>query len=87
LSLAQGIHSSVADAAMVNRLREVKEAPRTVYLCKNIKVPCVLIECGFITNSADTALLSSAEYRRNLAYAIFDGVKGYLDQNNSSVVE
>ncbi len=87
LSLAQNIYNSIADAAMVTRLREVKEAPKTVYLCKNVKVPCVLIECGFITNSADTAFLCSEEYRKDLAYVIFNGVQTYLNPNNSSVVE
>lgn len=40
--------------------------------------PAVLLECGFHTNAADTALLKDPAYRDKLAGAICDGVCQYL---------
>ena len=40
--------------------------------------PAVLLECGFHTNAADTALLKDPAYRDTLAGAICDGVCQYL---------
>lgn len=39
---------------------------------------CVLVECGFLSNPEEEALLCRAEYRQKLAYSIFDGVCAFL---------
>lgn len=48
------------------------------YLLVNAKVPGVLIETGFITNSADLALLKSERYRQYVADTISAGITKYL---------
>jgi len=40
--------------------------------------PAVLMECGFLTNSHDAALLNNGSYRAKLAAAIAEGIASYL---------
>lgn len=42
--------------------------------------PCVIVECGFLSNSQDLRLLTSQEYQKALTNVIFKGVMLYLYQ-------
>ncbi|MCL1901522.1 MAG: N-acetylmuramoyl-L-alanine amidase [Firmicutes bacterium] len=47
----------------------------------------ILVECGFLSNPEDERLLSTEEYRQNIAYQIFCGALDYLaNMSNSSKV-
>jgi N-acetylmuramoyl-L-alanine amidase len=52
--------------------RGVKRA--RFYVLRNNRIPSVLIECGFLTNSQDAALASNSSYRQRLAGAIANAV-------------
>ena len=86
-TLAESIYASVFQNAEVTRLREVKKAPDTVYLMKTLRVPAVLIECGFISNKADENLLSDPSYREKLAYVLYDGIVGYIERRTDLPAE
>lgn len=77
-ALAENIHKSISDNATVNRLRDVTHAPERVYITKNVKHPTILVECGFISNSADETLLKDESYRENLAFALYYGIDQYI---------
>ena len=47
------------------------------YMLKCTQNPSVLVECGFLSNGEDEALLISAEYQKALAYAIFKGAVAF----------
>ena len=40
--------------------------------------PSVIVECGFLTNAADEALLLMQEYRQRIAETICSGTLAYL---------
>jgi N-acetylmuramoyl-L-alanine amidase len=40
-------------------------------------VPAVLVECGFVSNNAESTLISSSAWRSHVAEAIVDGVENY----------
>ncbi|MDD3947158.1 MAG: N-acetylmuramoyl-L-alanine amidase [Clostridia bacterium] len=40
--------------------------------------PSAIVECGFLSNSEDDALLNKPDYQDKLAYRIFCGILGYL---------
>ena len=42
------------------------------------QAPAVLVECGFLSNAEDEALLVTEEYRQKVAYAIFKGTLAWL---------
>lgn len=85
--LAENIYASVFKNAEVTRLREVKKAPDTVYLMKNLTVPAVLVECGFISNQSDETLLNDPAYRENLAFVLYSGIVDYIEKKTLAVPE
>ena len=50
--------------------RETKKATSAIYILKRITIPAVLVECGFLSNEAECALLNTAEYRLGTACVI-----------------
>lgn len=68
-------HALLGQVPMVDR--GVKHARFAVLrLCSQ---PAVLIECGFVSNSAESALISSSAWRNHVAEAIVDGVENYRE--------
>ena len=47
------------------------------YMLECTDSPSVIVECGFLSNESDEALLSDEEYRTQIAYAIFAGAVSY----------
>jgi N-acetylmuramoyl-L-alanine amidase len=48
------------------------------YILNCSKYPSAIVECGFLSNPEDDALLNNEDYRNKLAYRIFCGILGYL---------
>ncbi|MEP6672972.1 MAG: N-acetylmuramoyl-L-alanine amidase [Chthoniobacter sp.] len=66
-------HALLGHVPMVDR--GVKHARFAVLrLCTQ---PAVLIECGFVSNNAESTLISSSAWRAHVAEAIVDGVANY----------
>jgi N-acetylmuramoyl-L-alanine amidase len=49
------------------------------YILNCTDKPAVIVECGFLSNSADEALLITAEYQEKLAYNIFCATAAFLE--------
>jgi len=47
-------------------------------------VPVILVECGFMTNSEEDALLSTESYQNTIAAAIADGLVSYYSNHNNN---
>lgn len=52
----------------------------TAYLLKEIEIPAVIVEAGFISNPEEEKLLGDAAYQRRMAQAIAAGLFKYLSQ-------
>ncbi len=61
----------------LNGDREIKPMP-DIYMYKRLKVPGVLIECGFLSNYEERRLLKTKEYQEKLAKSITEGVIAYF---------
>lgn len=59
--------------------RRIKMAPDSIMLMKNIHAPAVTIECGFLSNPREEALLKQDGYQTKIALAIAGGYIQYLD--------
>ena len=57
--------------------RGVKTAPFVVLI--GAAMPSVLAEIGFLTNSAEEALLRKPEHRQKIAEALYKGISSYAD--------
>ena len=60
--------------------RKAKLAPEGIYLMKHISAPAVTIECGFLSNPEETALLALPGYRLKIAASICCGYTEYLEK-------
>lgn len=51
------------------------------YILNCTSYPSVLVECGYISNPEEEALLNTAEYRQKLMHSVFSGILIYLGFN------
>jgi N-acetylmuramoyl-L-alanine amidase len=61
-----------------DRAKECKAAGGGVYLLKNAKIPAILVECGFLSNADETALLNTQEHQNRLALTVLASVLEHL---------
>ena len=71
--LAKAVQEALNTAVNTHRAKEAKAIGSGVYLMKNIHAPGLLVECGFLSNSEETARLQTAEHQRKIACAIVSG--------------
>ena len=50
--------------------RKAKSMPENIYLFDHISCPAILVECGFLSNGEEAALLSTETYQRKVAVAL-----------------
>lgn len=50
------------------------------YICREIDCPAVIVECGFLSNDEEAALLQTEAHRQKICDLIFKGVMLYLYQ-------
>ena len=60
------------------------EKPETYYILRSGDCPCVLVECGFLSNAHDEELLQTQDYQQKCASAIFKGLQLYFSQRTMS---
>ena len=58
--------------------RILKKAPDGVYLMKKANIPACLVECGFLSNPENEAMLLSDEYQEKIAEGIACGIEEYF---------
>ena len=75
--LAQTLHASLASAINTKNRGLFKSK---FYVINHTTVPAILMEIGFISNSAERAELSGSARRKATAKAIVEGVENYFDQ-------
>lgn len=68
--LAEHFQNSIKAALQPGNERAVKRIPDTVYIMNHVTCPAVLIECGFLTNPEEEALLRDEDYQRKLSAII-----------------
>ena len=56
-----------------------EKANDTYYFLKRTEVPTIIVECGFLSNPEEAALLSEKEYQEKMAEAIVSGIEKYLE--------
>lgn len=79
--LAEAIQTSVTLTLQRKNDRVVKKSSSGIYLLYHAKIPAVLVECGFISNSDEVKKLKDESYRMKLAILIADGLLKYLSNH------
>lgn len=75
--LAKRLQKSLIETINPGSRREAKQAGN-VYLMQNIKVPGILVECGFLSNPSEESKLRDETYQKNLCVIIAASVSTYL---------
>ena len=57
-------------AGLSDPVRELSVISDDIYLMRNAKCPAILVECGFLSNPRESALLRSESYQTRLALCI-----------------
>ena len=84
-ALAKGIELAVREKLQPENNRASKEAGSNIYLLQKLTCPALLLECGFLSNPEECALLQDADYRARLVEVMSDALERYLfekDGNN-----
>ena len=82
-SLAEVLQSVLVEKLDPANHRQAK-ANESYYLLKKTSSPTVIVECGFLSNSAEASLLVTKEYQKKVAEAIYTGIMRYLEQGEKS---
>lgn len=77
--LAEKIQKNMVDILDESNTRIAKKLT-DVYLLKNVNIPSVIVECGFLSNSAEEKLLLDEEYQSKIAMAIYLGINEYFGE-------
>ena len=67
--------------------RQIKEIGKNVYIMNNLTHPAVLVECGFLSNPEECALLTSKEYQSKLSLVICAAILNYFDSIENNPAE
>ncbi len=59
------------------------KANDSYYLLLHVKSPIVIVECGFLSNWSEAALLNTEEYQDRVAWTIHMGIMEYLNSRET----
>ena len=76
--LAALLQESLKERLAPENHRQIK-ANDSYYLLKKTQIPTVIVECGFLSNAKEAALLAEEEYQDKVAWAIHMGIMQYIN--------
>lgn len=82
--IAAVLQTSLNELLEIQRPREIK-ANDSYYILRKTERPTVIVECGFLSNPEEAALLSTAAYQQRVAEAICAGVLQCLEKSSSNL--
>ena len=74
---AAAVQQALNSVVNVGNEKTAKPIGSDIYIMAHADCPAILVECGFLSNSAETRLLLSPEYQTKLAAAICCGYLQY----------
>lgn len=77
--LAKIIQETIVDMIQNDNTRQIKKADKTLYLLHKAEKPAIMVECGFMSNEKELALLKSDEYQKQMALSITNGILKYME--------
>lgn len=83
ITLAKKLQKDLVTVLNPNSNRKAKKSAG-VYLMEHIHCPAALVECGFLSNPQEEALLRSAKYQKQLCAVIVCSSLEFIDQNNTT---
>lgn len=78
--LGECIQQAVVRLLQPENKRVNKQATDSTYILSNAPIPAVIVECGFLSNSAELARLKDEDYQKQMAFGIFCGIMDYSNR-------
>ncbi len=78
--LAELIRKQLLPVSEKSDGRQIKEAYDTMFILQENQIPSVIVECGFLSNPEEEALLKSEDYQQQLAEAIYRGLCEFIQE-------
>lgn len=78
--IAEAVRQSCRSLLQPSNERQSKPASSAIYLMHHTTNPAILVECGFLSNIAEEALLRENKYQTSVAATICAGLLAYLDE-------
>lgn len=79
--LAQSLQKGLNETIQKENKRESLKI-ENVYIIENVEIPTAIVECGFLSNPEEKALLEQEEYQDKLAWGIYVGIMDYFLESN-----
>ena len=79
--LAEAIRKKITGMIQKDNSRQTKPATSSIYLLYHARVPAVLVECGFLSNENEAALLQDETYQKKMAFAVCCGILEFCAEN------
>ncbi len=79
--IAQTIQDRFTEFLQPENTREIKCSGEELYLLYYCNNPAVLVECGFLSNPEEAALLEDPAYRKKVAFTICTALTEYISEN------
>ena len=77
--LAEALQKGLNEAIEKENKREPSKISG-IYIVDNIKIPISIVECGFLSNPEEKALLQTDEYQDKIARGIYTGILNYFKE-------
>ncbi|MCI9174300.1 MAG: N-acetylmuramoyl-L-alanine amidase [Lachnospiraceae bacterium] len=84
--LAEALQKAMVAQLDPQNHRQAK-ANESYFLLKKTPSPTVIVECGFLSNSQEAALLATEEYQDKVAEAVKDGILEYLGRDSAGAAD
>ena len=79
--LAKAIQQDIRSLIQPQNQRTVKRTGTEIYLLYHAQSPAVMVECGFLSNAAETLKLKDDNYQNAMAFSVMCGITDYLKQD------
>ena len=76
--LGEYIQTSIVSIIQPSNNRVIKKGTKDTFLLYNAVIPSVIVECGFISNNEELALLKNTTYQKQMSFAVFCGINNYF---------
>lgn len=80
MKLATDIQNELNSNFNIENIRQPM-AIKGVYIMDKVKIPTVIVECGFLSNADEEKLLQEASYQDSIAWGIYLGIQSYFASN------
>ncbi len=79
-NLANFVQNSIVSSLQPQNQRATQGGNNNSCVLSMAKNPAIIVECGFMSNYEELALLKNDEYKKRMAFAIYGGVLEFLGE-------